>query len=123
MGVGAEAGGWRVGGVPLHGGALAVAAFFFGPAGDADGVFYVFAAGGGGGGHADLFAVVHEGGGAGGEEDGGDEFGDGELLWSAPSPKRSQERGLSWLSKTKRGWEPLRSGLDLGDVSGGSERR
>ena len=76
LGVGAEAG-LRVGGVPLHGGALAVAAFFFGPAGDADGVFYILATGGSGRGHADLFAVVHEGGGASGEEDGGDDFGDG----------------------------------------------
>ena len=67
-------------GRPLHGSALAVAAFFLGPAGDADGVVDVFLARGGVGGHADLRAVVDERGGARGVEDGGDEFGDAEFV-------------------------------------------
>ena len=76
--VGGEAG-LRAGG-PLHGGALAVAALFLGPAGDADGIFYVFLAGGIGGGHADICAVVGEGGGFAGEEDGGDDLRDFDVV-------------------------------------------
>src|ERR1039458_8242200 len=68
---------------PLHGRALAIAAFLLGPAGDADGVADVFLAGGGVGGHADLGAVVGESGGAGGVEDGGDEAGDERVVRTA----------------------------------------
>ena len=97
--VGAEAG--LRAGRPLHGRALAVAAFFLGPAGDADGVLDVFFARGSCGGHADLVAVVHQGGGVRGEEHGGDELGD--LLVVVAVAEAVPERGLSWLSKTRSG--------------------
>ena len=59
-------------GVPLHGRALAVAAFFFGPAGDADGILHIFFARGRRGLHADFVAVVEERGAATGKEHGRD---------------------------------------------------
>src|ERR1700677_1274539 len=62
--------------VPLHRSALAVTAFFFWPAGDADGVLYVFASCRRGGNHAEFLAFPHESGGATGEENGGEDAGD-----------------------------------------------
>ena len=127
VGVGAEAGLviFRAGGSggPLHGGAFAVAAFFFGPAGDADGVFYVLDAGGSVGGHAELFAVVHEGGGAGGEEHGGDELGD--LLGLVDAVAEAVPGAdVVVVVEDEEGWlRAVDLGLDLGEELAEVRRR
>jgi hypothetical protein len=85
------------GGVPLHGGALVVAALLLGPAELADGVVDAFDAGRVGGTHADFFAVVRLGGSPGGGQERDHEAGDPVVAQVVSVRSHWQRR--SWLLK------------------------